>query len=681
MILADEVTEGRGADERVHSTPAAHELPVRSRRARLDLHRKEPVGEVKRILAPQRQHTLSRQPRDRIPMKTLRFAPAALLLLTAACTNPADGGPPPPPQDPRITASTLTSGGEGVLQGSNLDRISGGITVDGAPVTPTARTANEIRFAMPTGRSCEVDARPVAVQAGSLSHTGQLEVPGVLTLQVGESRVLTREEMATLCLQLPAGNERYVLSALNPGLEPATVPDALFTVRSWSGSGTSAGRVSARAPLTPAAAGHVTPRRAVAAAGSHQYGETPAPFDPRYATAVVGDTLPWVDWWGSALPNCADARERIPTIRIVVAALSSSGKTVIAFDARSPHGQVWTSPAVRTRLTRAAEMMDRWAVAAVRDAMDRGYEPLKGAGGRWFHVFRTDVPGWTVDNNDAPQTACRYSSEVPSTVGPDGPPQNDAQAEYLAGLAIHEYGHHAEGVYRIRRWGSLTPPMRVSTRWGSMGEAWAQTVQETAARLASGQPTGARYTALDAPNSNVPYADFYLNGYGETPAQSLWSVTPGSRGGYYDQGTRFLMFLRERWGDATIGSGGDRFFARVQELPHYDVPSLATLVGMSATDALDRWSLAEATDDLVDPGAAAARGLPQIQSWAPQDARPLPVVMIPRTANSTRTISVGRGNYAALYLFADDIDAGKGVSLTFEGFGTAPFVMRITRLR
>ena len=42
--------------------------------------------------------------------------------------------------------------------------------------------------------------------------------------------------------------------------------------------------------------------------------------------------------------------------------------------------------------------------------------PVTGAGGRWFHVFRSDVPGWTVDNNDAPQTACRYASEVPSTI-------------------------------------------------------------------------------------------------------------------------------------------------------------------------------------------------------------------------------------------------------------------------
>lgn len=617
-------------------------------------------------------------------MKTNAIRATAGCLATAAalaCGDPTGGGPPPQPENPAITASVLTSGGDGVLQGSHLDKLTGTITVDGVTVTPTARAQSEIRFRMPPGRPCEVDGRPVAVQAGTLAHTGQLEVAGTLALQVGESRVLTRGEMTNACLQLPAGNERYVLTALNPGLDPAPGPEVLFTVRSWSGAGTSALMAAAQVQIADARMHlHGPPGRSVAAAAmTHRFSDDPEPFDPRYSTASVGDTLPWVDWWGRH-PNCSDPRDRIPTINIVVAAVSASGKTVFAYDARSPHGSRWASAEVRARLTRAAEIMEKWAVPAVRESMDRGYQPVRGAGGRWFHVFRTDVPGWTIDNNDAPQTACRYSSEVPSTVSPDAPPEFDAQMEYLAGLLIHEYAHHAETVYRIRRWGSYTPPMQVSEGWAAVGEVWAQTVMETAARLASGQPTAASYTPLNAPESNIPYADFYLNGYGESPEQSLWSITPGRRGGYYDQGTRFLLYLRERWGDAAIGSAKDRFFERVQELPRYDVPSMAALVGLSAAEALDEWSLAEATDNLIDPAVAAARGLPQIQTWAPEDAQPLTSVRIPRTSNAVRALSAGRGNYAAVYLFADEGDAGKGVSLTFEGFG-APFVARITRVR
>jgi hypothetical protein len=44
-------------------------------------------------------------------------------------------------------------------------------------------------------------------------------------------------------------------------------------------------------------------------------------------------------------------------------------------------------------------------------------------------------------------------------------------------------------------------------------------------------------------------------------------------------------------------------------------------------------------------------------------------------------LSAGRDDYAALYLFADEGDAGKGVSLTFGGITPIPFVARITRVR
>jgi hypothetical protein len=111
------------------------------------------------------------------------------------------------------------------------------------------------------------------------------------------------------------------------------------------------------------------------------------------------------------------------------------------------------------------------------------------------------------------------------------------------------------------------------------------------------------------------------------------------------------------------------------------VPSLVALVGLTTDQALDQWALADATDDLVDPAVAAARGLPQLESWVPQDNGPLTTVTISKTANTTRRLAVGRGNYAALDAWDYNADAGKGVSLTFSGFGSAPFLARITRLR
>ncbi|HEX8831488.1 MAG TPA: hypothetical protein VF705_10000, partial [Longimicrobium sp.] len=179
----------------------------------------------------------------------------------------------------------------------------------------------------------------------------------------------------------------------------------------------------------------------------------------------------------------------------------------------------------------------------------------------------------------------------------------------------------------------------------------------------------------------IPYPDFYLDGYGEAPAKSPWGAgTATSRGGYYDQGTRFLMFLRERWGDATANTTHERFYGRVMHLPSRDVPSLAALVGLSATEALDQWALAEATDNLVDPASVVARGLPQILSWAPQDLSPLSTTTLSRSSNNTRVLNAGRGNYAALYALGGGDNAGKGLSLTFEAFGSIPFLARITRL-
>lgn len=605
---------------------------------------------------------------------------ALSLGVLAGCNDSTGGGSGKPPVEEikaQITSSTLTSGAEGVLRGTALDRLTGTLTVDGTPVVPSSRTATEIRFAMPAGRACEVDGRAVQVQAGTLSHAGTLKVASTLALQVGESRVLAREQLASLCLQLPAGNESYVLTALNPSLVPAAAPDALFTVRTWSASGTAA--ASLQASPGPAVPIRERPGRTSGAfqnAGAvHSYSDTPVPFDPRYATATVGDTVTWANLDD---PNvyCDDPRAKIPTFPVIVAAVSTSGKTVLAFDGRSPNAAAWMSGENRARLTRAANMMDRWAVPAVRAVMDPEYRPVNGGGGRWWHVFRTDVIGFGTDVRvSVPRSMCAYSSEMAATLSTDTPPQSDGQMEYLAAILIHEYAHHAEDVYAVRRWGTTALP---STASWPIFEAWAQTVQETAARLASNQPTGARYTAL---GTGIPYPDFYLDGYGEAPAKSPWGGGTGpGRSGDYDQGTRFLMFLRERWGDAAANTTHERFYGRVMSLQTRDVPSLAGIVGLSATDALDQWALAEATDNLVDPTSAAARGLPQLHSWAPQDLGPLSTMTLSRSSNATRVLNVGHGNYAALYALGGGDNVGKGLSLTFEGFGSAPFFARITRL-
>ena len=384
----------------------------------------------------------------------------------------------------------------------------------------------------------------------------------------------------------------------------------MFTVHTWTGTGAAAvGIVSQRTvgAASPRLAPVQPPRYGITL-GNDSYHANPIAFDSRYATAATGDTVAWVDFrspqWYANGNICDGPRSQVPTFAAVVAAQSASGRTVIAYDARTAYRDIWTSEATRTRLTRLAEIVERWTLPAVREAFDPAFEPVRGGGGRWWHIFRTGVSQPTVDQAGLPQSMCRHFSEVAATLGPDSPPTDDAQVEVLAGYLVHEYGHHAEDVIAVRRWGNVFG--RGTPGWGAIGESWAQTVQETAARLASGQPTGARYDRL-TPRSGVPYADFYGTGYGERPDLSPW----GGGRGPYDHGTRLLMFLREQWGDAALGSDRQRFYQQAMSLPSYDFPSLAAAVGLDPVTALDLWSLAEATDDLVAPDVAAARGLPR----------------------------------------------------------------------
>lgn len=614
-------------------------------------------------------------------LATLATLTVAILAAIPACSGDPAGpsGGTPSGRTAVITGSNLLAGGEGILTGANLDLLPSAISVDGQSVVPTQRRSDEVRFPMPAGRPCEVDARPILVSAGALRHTGRLRVESALRLDPGESRILSRDELAGLCLQLPAGPPSFVLSVLNPALTEATGADQMFTVSAWTSGGSIAARHVPRSVLTVArGAGtrleHSENRRHFdISAGADFFSVDPPSFDPAYLTADVGETVRWIDFrsplWYNNGDICRQPKESVPTFGAVVAAVSSSGRTVIAFDERTQFRSAWTSAEMRARLARLADMIERWTLPAVREVFGQDYQPVAGAGGRWWHIFRTGVNQPTVDATGLPRSMCPHYSEVAATLGPDAPLTSDDQVETVAGYLVHEYAHHAEDVGAVRRWGNVFG--RGAALWSGVGESWAQTVQETAARFASGQSEDARYDALQ-PGSGVPFADFYTTGYGERPDLSPWSNGRGP----YDQGTRLLMFLREAWGDASLGSPRERFYGTVMGLPTYDFTSMAALAGFGPTDALDRWSLAEATDDLVAPAAVAAHGLPQIRSWVPQDRNP--VRQVPRTSDSVHPIQVAHGSYAALYFLG--AESGGGVSLTFASFGSAPFLARITRL-
>ena len=604
-------------------------------------------------------------------------AVAAFLSGIACGKTPTDDGTGTGgPEDPRITGASLVAGGDGVGSGTGLDRLSGTLSVDGAVVAVTSRAATEMRFRMPAPRACEVDARPVPIASGAVTFTGKLTVPGVTRMEIGESRVLAPGELASLCLQLPSGTEEYVLSAVNRSTDDrSSAVDAMFTLRVHTAG---AGQPASSRAFADAEA----PRREVAphpgarlAAGARvAYAAAPVPFDPRYATAVVADTVRWVDYAAPAALRsgyCDLPKDSVPTYPVIVAAVSSNGRTVIGIDARNPRLQEWLRADQRVLLTHVADIADRYALPAVREVMNRDHAPAAGGGGRWWHIFSSAAAGFTLDGAGRPQSSCRWNSEVAATLGPDVPLSGDNQVPAVAAYLIHEYGHQADQVEQIRRFGAMQTSVP-----GWLAEAWAQSVQETAARLASSQPTAARFDRLGA---DAPLPDFYVNAWGVRPEPSPWRAGDPYPRGAYEQGTRFLLYLRERWGDAPLGSAHPRFYQRVAELGRYDPASLASLVGASPETLLDAWSLAEATDDLVDPSVAAARGLPQLVTWVPPGeggGRALS-----RSQDATIAIGAGRGNYAAWYLPARFAGAGRGASLTFTDVRAGPYRVRLTRLR
>jgi predicted small lipoprotein YifL len=638
-------------------------------------------------------------------MKRAVRGPVALAFaagVLAGCGKDGTGGNPPgekPVETPKaaITSSTLTAGGEGVLLGTALDRLPATLTVDGVAVTPTSRTATEVRFTMPGGRPCEVDGRTIQVQAGDVAHTGELVVPGAIQLKPGESRVLNQADLSKTCLQLPSGKNSYVLTALNLAMtRPWDLPDTLLTLRTWTGPALDPNAPPAQmhAPAASLAdAAHIEahqrrpPSALAAAAGPFYYSDNPVLLDPRLATAQTGDTLTWYDY-GNPNTGCSGARDRMTKIPIEVVATSTSGKVVFAVYQSSRRLDQWRSPQQREWQRRIADIAEKWAVAGVREAMDPNFQPLKGAGGRWWHIAVPGLDYYTVlGNANYPQQACPNVPEVPVTLGPDNPLTAASQLAQVAGVLIHEYGHHAETVYEVRRWQTVGSP---STLTWPIFETWAQMVSEAAARVASGQPTAARTTTFTAEN-NLPWPTHHLYALGERPQLSIFGGGSGTiSGGNYFQAVRMLLYLRERWGDAAIGSTRERFYARVQGLPVQDMGSIAGLVGLTATQALDQWSLADATDDLVDPAVVASSGLPQIQSWVPASTLPRPGLWVSRSRNGSSKLLVGRGNYAALYLFGgmDVVNMGgvdtpitSGVSMTFENVTSAPILVRVTRIK
>lgn len=611
-----------------------------------------------------------------------RLAALALVLVTVACTTdvPTSGGRRAPADTALALTrvASFTPGTVATLYGRNLSRIST-LTVGDTPVQASHTSDTTAAFTVPTWRSCETDGRRVTLLAnGSVQLVVPIELRDTVALAVGESRILGPADAA--CLRLGANDQDYVLSAVNLSTDAVQRSDRLLVLRTWTDG--DAAPLSSTLPAAGTARGSSTARPLLPSAvrtTTDPYSADPVEFDPRYATAGVGDTVTLIDWpalarLGGYTHPCQVPRDRVPTYPARVAAVS--GRVVIAVDLRVRNPADHFAPASLALLGKAARLADVSLVETVRAVFDPDFQPLRGAGGRYFMVLADDLAGAVGASSDGgtaqPGSVCALASEMPVSLASSTVLTTDLMARNLARIAIHEYAHTADVVTAARRTG-----WRYGHSSGWMGEAWAVAAEETTVRIASGQPTAARLSRI---TDEHPFSTLGLaNLWGARPDLSPWTGP-----GQYEQGASLLMYARERAGEAALGPGRDRLYLRLLARGAWSIDALAAELGTTPNDLLDTWGLAVVTDDLVDGGPAGALRLPQLAAWdnrePPMEARDAtyrhPSRRLSRAVATVRPVEAAPGSVAAVYLMAD---GGRAVSIQVTGIDAAR--VRLTRLR
>jgi hypothetical protein len=535
-------------------------------------------------------------------------------------------------------------------------------------------------------RACETDMRAVTVSAsGSAPIDAVVRVAPSVSLRPAESRILTADDLQ--CLRLPAADEDYVLSAANLGVPTAEIesPRTLVSVRLLgTGDATDDATTSTFAAFgARGAESPVEPAMPEAAALAGDFSEAPIPFDPRYATAVAGDTLRFVDWFSGAPQICSQPAESVPSFEAKVVAVS--GRVAVVVDLRHPSAAAYNDPATLGWLRDAAAITDRLLLPTMRSLFDAEYVPPAGGGGRFYLLlgsmpaafgsfagFAYDGPLPTV--NIASQASCPRSSEmVVSTINAARLAQPEYQnASQVAGLFLHEYAHSADALTSGRG--------RIA---GILGEGLATLAQETASRIASRQPLRARHSAV---GSDAPaIADGALGMWGTQPALGPWQGN-----GRYGANARMLLFLRELAGEASVDHGRrPTLYQRLLSAPidwvnrPAVIAHITSVLGIGYADLVDRQALASVTAGLIDHEIA--HDLPRYTSWDHSERARLTGPLsagfpgrASRRVNGEYALAAADGGHAAVYLMGDGL---RGISLELVSMAPTARIVRLTRLR
>jgi hypothetical protein len=625
-----------------------------------------------------------------------------------------------------IPGTTATLVGRGFLAATTL-------TVDGVVVAvPAIRTDTAMSFTMPTTQACDVDGRPVlvgvTVGATTAAGTFPLNVPATWTLGIGESKTVSAA--AGQCLVLPKGAGSYRISAVN--LDRGNTASDIFSFQTVVSR-------AAVASLTPLASRSVAPvlamrssmTRARALSGTAQdlvsattrpaarsglvldgatygsatrssvarimgpsrsiSGTVATTFDPRLATAVVGDTLLVPDWFirtSTQAAMCTMPRDSVPVFKAVVYAIN--GNAVVLLDTRLTNMAQFAASGVQARFVLALGMVEETSLPAIRSVIDPAYAPPQGASGRHFSVV-TAIP------NSSASGTIWFAEGMPQTVCPNA---SGADFAVLAATAAgwdvgtiatvidHERGHVSDQRYAWKTGVAtgLYGAQLTSTGWAI--EAFASTVQEQAARIKLGVYQGADWNGLSSVAPNVQW------GIWPDPKHDLvspWGATTTNTSTYgpYDLGSQYLTYARQLAGEGGSATApAQTMFQRMAISRNFTIDGVAAQTGLSANDFLDAAVLALVTDDAVSATQAARYSLPQFTYWSNSVQQTVVESMVQafnpthywsttQSVTGTETLAAGSFGY---FVLPTDADKGQSVRLTMTS-GAPASVLRLTRIK
>jgi hypothetical protein len=635
-----------------------------------------------------------------------------------------------------ITAlRNVTPGASATLVGRGFASATT-LSVDGVAIPlPTSGSDTTIDFIMPTTQGCDVDGRPIGVRVAAgatvVTATYPLVVPTAWTLGIGESRVVSAS--AAPCIVLPKGAGNYRMSVVS--LDRGNTTNGVFGFQtvvshaaSYSPSPIASFSLSPSAPVRRSArgdrggasdliSGDVRPgprtgltlpavpliyaaiRSSIPATpgiSRSVSGTTASTFDPRLATASVGDTIVLPDWFNKATTQfeiCAMPKDSVPILKAVVYAIN--GSAVALLDTRLTNMPDYANPVVRARFIAALGAAEQFTLPAIHSVTDPAYATPMGAGGRHFTIV-TSIPAISTLSNvigtiwfgeGMPQSACPNASGADFTVL--AVTASTMTQSTISGTIAHERSHISDQRYAWKSGLVTTTYGRQLTSSGWMVEALASTVEETASRIASGTYTGAVQDQTGS--ATVPQPHWGIWVYPSHDDLSPWggTTTLNSTLGEYIQGSQYMTYARQIAGEgASVAAPSQTLFQRLALSDTWTIDALAGTVGMTGDRFLDDASLAIVTDDAVSATAAARYSLPQFTFWdnsfwqTYMDGRiqgDSPTHYWASTTAMSGTEVLAPGAFGLFTAFTD-ADKGQSIMLSLTS-GAPPTVIRLTRIR